>query len=306
MSPGDTDRESRPPKPQRKSTMLEFPNDAGQQEADVAPAPAPAPGPSVAKPAKPPRPPVKSKGRVADTARPFQPANRPPMALICVVDSGPDGGQWIRMRGESTVIGRTQGDIQIMHDHQISSKHAEICRQRTEEGFTWLVRDLGSSNGTLVRVDSHELEHGSEVAIGGRRYRFELPRSSPEELETPPEPPTGEQRRNVTQGWQDGAAPSPGAGALLTELSHDEEGRRFILSAAQLIGADRRCCGVVIDDDPLVSAAHASIEKDDADRWTIRDQRSLNGTWVKVEQKEFAERCEVWCGEQRFIVSVVP
>ena len=58
----------------------------------------------------------------------FRPRQRPSMALLTIYDDGRDDGEEIRVRRESTVIGRGQGDVVIPHDDRMSGKHAEIRR----------------------------------------------------------------------------------------------------------------------------------------------------------------------------------
>lgn len=64
-------------------------------------------------------------------------------------------------------------------DLDASGNHAEIRR----EGVTWVLRDSGSRNGTLVAgrpVQRHELADGEEIEFGtgGPRIRIELVQSS--------------------------------------------------------------------------------------------------------------------------------
>jgi len=75
--------------------------------------------------------------------------------------------------GEETItVGRTPESTIVLADPNVSRQHAEI-RPR---GATYLVVDLGSTNGTRVngiRVDQHELIDGDELVFGNTRMRFE-------------------------------------------------------------------------------------------------------------------------------------
>ena len=82
----------------------------------------------------------------------FRPTRRPPMATLCILDDGRDDGEWVRIRGDKVVIGRTEGDVCIPHDTMISSRHAEIIRQAVQGSYRWYLKDLKSTNGTYVRV----------------------------------------------------------------------------------------------------------------------------------------------------------
>src|SRR5262245_54796021 len=87
----------------------------------------------------------------ADTQR-YRPSRRPAVLMLRILDEvSSDDGEWHRIRGPKTVIGRTQGDITIPHDDMMSSKHAELSRQVDKNGSRWVLTDLGSTNGTYLR-----------------------------------------------------------------------------------------------------------------------------------------------------------
>jgi len=59
----------------------------------------------------------------------------------------------------------------VLHDKFMSSKHAEI----KAEGGVWILKDLGSTNGTYVndkRVDKHELVDNDFIKFGGSLVKF--------------------------------------------------------------------------------------------------------------------------------------
>src|SRR6266404_8729174 len=39
------------------------------------------------------------------------PVERPPVGVLCVLDDGKLNGEWVRLRADRTVIGRTEGDV---------------------------------------------------------------------------------------------------------------------------------------------------------------------------------------------------
>ena len=68
-------------------------------------------------------------------------------------------------------IGRAANNDLVLDDTAVSSTHARIVRR--EQG--WLLRDLGSSNGTLVNGEAvleHVLESGVEISIGRCTLRY--------------------------------------------------------------------------------------------------------------------------------------
>jgi hypothetical protein len=69
------------------------------------------------------------------------------------------------------VIGRSSGCQLVLADDTVSRRHAELF---LEEG-RWLLRDLGSSNGTWLngrRVVEAEVRPGDVLHLGGCRLRL--------------------------------------------------------------------------------------------------------------------------------------
>ncbi|MBM3294945.1 MAG: FHA domain-containing protein [Candidatus Aminicenantes bacterium] len=80
-----------------------------------------------------------------------------------------DGGsKSVRLAGVRTTIGRAGDNAVPLSDPVVSGRHAEIVAQ--EDGF--LLRDLGSSNGTFVNgqaVTETPLYAGDEIVVGTTR-----------------------------------------------------------------------------------------------------------------------------------------
>src|SRR6202040_1954451 len=76
----------------------------------------------------------------------FRPVRRPPMAMLCLLDDGRGEGEWIRLRKDVTVIGRSEGDVVIPHDASMSGRHVAIARHADKGRFRWHVSDLESTN----------------------------------------------------------------------------------------------------------------------------------------------------------------
>lgn len=70
-----------------------------------------------------------------------------------------------------TVIGREEGDILFRDDAFMSRRHAAI----TWDGSVAKVTDLGSSNGTFVRIaTTATVKHGDQFRLGDQLLRIEL------------------------------------------------------------------------------------------------------------------------------------
>jgi hypothetical protein len=68
-------------------------------------------------------------------------------------------------------VGTDPGCTVVLHDKFMSSKHAEI----KAEGGVWVLKDLGSTNGTYVndkRVEKHELVDNDFIKFGGSLVKF--------------------------------------------------------------------------------------------------------------------------------------
>ena len=71
-------------------------------------------------------------------------------------------------------LGRASSNQVVLSDRGVSRSHAEI---RYENGG-YTVRDLGSSNGTMldgVRVDAANLPREATIELGGAALRFSRP-----------------------------------------------------------------------------------------------------------------------------------
>jgi pSer/pThr/pTyr-binding forkhead associated (FHA) protein len=88
------------------------------------------------------------------------------------------GGQtgWVfRPDGEIITLGREGNDINFPDDPFISGRHAELRIVSTPTGAVLSVTDLGSRNGTFVRVNGEQvLRHGDYVFLGQQLLRVEI------------------------------------------------------------------------------------------------------------------------------------
>lgn len=92
-----------------------------------------------------------------------------PGEVMLVVRQGPEIGTRYSLDGDQVSVGRVPGNDIQLDDVTVSRQHAVLVRQ----GSAWLVRDLGSLNGTYVntvRVDEAVVQHGDEVQVG--RFRL--------------------------------------------------------------------------------------------------------------------------------------
>jgi pSer/pThr/pTyr-binding forkhead associated (FHA) protein/transcriptional regulator with XRE-family HTH domain len=225
-----------------------------------------------------------------------RPLLRPPVALLCILDDGRSDGEWVRLRADTTVIGRSDGDVRLPHDGLVSGRHAELTRQRGPDGYRWLLADLQSTNGTFVRVGNTVLRNDSEVIVGSGRYRFESG-PAPAPAVDPPGAPS-----QTTQAWA-GSVPVGSVVPSLVELSPAGPVKRIPLELPEYwIGRDARACAIARPDDVLVNARHARLYRDAGGQWHIENNKSLNGVWLRVVGPvPLSNPCQFRVGEQRFV-----
>jgi pSer/pThr/pTyr-binding forkhead associated (FHA) protein len=71
-------------------------------------------------------------------------------------------------------VGRDSGSDVFLDDPKVSRRHARI----EQRGESFILRDLGSANGTWLgdkRVEEHTLQNGDVIRIGGARLIFKEP-----------------------------------------------------------------------------------------------------------------------------------
>jgi pSer/pThr/pTyr-binding forkhead associated (FHA) protein len=95
----------------------------------------------------------------------------PAGSALLVVQRGPNAGARFLLDAERTTAGRHPGSDIFLDDVTVSRKHAEFVRREGQ----FVVRDVGSLNGTYVRrdrIDQAVLREGDEVQIGKFRMIF--------------------------------------------------------------------------------------------------------------------------------------
>lgn len=217
-----------------------------------------------------------------------------PQILICD-DGSLDEGETFYVRSDKIVIGRITGDIAIGHDIAMSGSHAEIARRDAGGEIAWVLRDLGSSNGTFVRVSKVTLKPGITIQLGSKRYRFEVP-GAPQVGTTADSADPGTAMLTTLQALTTDLLPA------LVEHTMAGGGQpvRLPFRATRLtIGRPGRGNHIELDD-LCLAGLHAIATRDVSGVWKLESQPSLNGIWVKVNAIPLKDNCHFQCGEQRF------
>ena len=223
----------------------------------------------------------------------YRPLIRPLVPRLTLCDDGElASGETIRLREAVTVIGRTEGHVRLPHDPLVSGRHAEIVREGAARPHRWLLRDLGSSNGTFVRCARTVLRPESLIMLGGRRFRFQPAGAGAVEST-----PAGTLTVDV-------AAARAGGWPQLVEMGQVAEGLELVLAGHDLTIGRLGHGNAVEIDDPLLADRHARVIRDPAGRWVLEAMPSLNGVWAQVAAVQLASVCRFQIGEQRFLFVV--
>ena len=111
------------------------------------------------------------EGPDADVVPSRMSGSLPPGMALLVVRRGPNAGARFLLDHDVTTSGRHPDSDIFLDDVTVSRKHAEFVRR----GDQFVVRDIGSLNGTYVqrdRIDEVVLKDGDEVQIGKFRLVF--------------------------------------------------------------------------------------------------------------------------------------
>lgn len=214
----------------------------------------------------------------------FRPMLRPAVPVLTVLDDGSlDVGEEIRIRKSSFTIGRSAGDLALPNDATISKEHAEIRLVNNRGVLHWTLHNLGSINGTFVRVNHASVFVDTILIIGSRRYRLEGP---------------FQQAGAAVGRAADGTLLQPWP--FLVDASGRPDALRFpIRKLAVTIGCVNGGCDIELDD-PLVARHHATLQRDTNGVWQVRVAQSRNGVWANIHAVDLTSYCYFQCGEQRF------
>jgi hypothetical protein len=115
---------------------------------------------------------------ILDDAAPTPLTSAPPAPVPSAATGIPrligDGGDVLDLPEGETVVGREVGlGLSLVGESTVSRRHAALIRT----GSTVVVRDLGSTNGTLVNnaplTGDSTLRPGDSVQFGAVRFRYE-------------------------------------------------------------------------------------------------------------------------------------
>ncbi len=99
------------------------------------------------------------------------------MGFSLKIISGPEEGSEFSFERVQITIGRTIDNDVVLPDPGISRQHFSI----RDKGGAFIIKDLGSSNGTLLngkKIEEEVIKTGDVITAGGARIRFDGPTGS--------------------------------------------------------------------------------------------------------------------------------
>jgi pSer/pThr/pTyr-binding forkhead associated (FHA) protein len=193
---------------------------------------------------------------------PDPPAAGAPLRVVTVRSDGLPGAVF-DLAAEETVCGRSDGTLRLADDATVSPRHARFTLRRG----ALVVEDLGSVNGTFVRIRTDRRLHAGDALRVGRQV-----------LRVEPSPPQPAPAPDGVRAW---GRPDPGCRVRLAQLlDGGGVGELFPLPEGDhLLGRDTG--DVTFPSDRYVSARHARLSVR-GDAVTVTDLGSSNGTFVRI------------------------
>jgi pSer/pThr/pTyr-binding forkhead associated (FHA) protein len=216
--------------------------------------------------------------------------------LVLIARDGREGPSF--PVGDSTDIGRSEGDIVLADDRYVSPRHARV----TLRGDAYFLRDLESTNGVFVRIPFSRGQNGPSGAgsgaadmgvseqpltdqdlflVGQQVLRFEVVKHADHGF--------GVASENGTLLFGTPAAPRY---ARLTQRTVEGVVRDVfhVRKAEMVIG--RESGDIVFTDDPFLSRRHAILRVQGLDptsangpTFGLSDLGSSNGTFLKIRDE---------------------
>jgi len=225
----------------------------------------------------------------------FRPSKRFPLAVLTVFDDGKRTGEVIRIRSEQFIIGRSEGDLQLMDDAMVSSRHLAIAKRKANGNYSLTISDLQSRNGLFVKISKAPLVDKTEVLIGGGHYQFQAAEGEDGASDDHHDSNAPPQTMAFAPSEQDTAA-------CFTELVPGGVGNRLVLTEQEHWVGRNANCDVRRASDQFTADRHAVIRMSSSGRWTIENNKTLNGIWLRMPQVKLepGHNCEFRIGEQLF------
>jgi pSer/pThr/pTyr-binding forkhead associated (FHA) protein len=210
-----------------------------------------------------------------------------PFAMLMRVREDGSFDCGLRLREGEILLGREAGDLSFPSDSLMSKQHARVLA----EGGQIYLEDLGSTNGTFLRLKSKkQLHSGDYLLIGKQLLRFEMDA-----------PGTAVSAASASQTLVLGSLIGNYEARLVKRLPNGKDSNEYPLTeSVTTIGREKG--EILFKNDPFVSGRHARVQLESG-CYTVEDLNSSNGTYLRLCQREEIGHGDFFIvGEQLFQV----
>ena len=211
------------------------------------------------------------------------------MAKLVLVKADTGDGLAYQLSGTEHVVGRSDGAILFPDDPLLSPRHANFVYR---EGKLFVI-DEGSTNGVFIRIHSPaRLESGAAFLVGEQLLQVEA--LAPD---FGPQPDA--------EGTYFYASPKRASKMRLIQRLRGGDIGLIVRARGDSITLGREGNDVNFPDDPFISGRHAEVSIGPDGAFTITDQGSKNGTFVRITgETPLAHGDYVFVGQQLFRVEI--
>jgi pSer/pThr/pTyr-binding forkhead associated (FHA) protein len=188
------------------------------------------------------------------------------MAKLVLVKADTGDGLAYQLSGTEHVVGRTDGEIRFPDDPLLSPRHANFLYR---DGRLY-VRDEGSTNGVFIRIHAPtRLDSGASFLVGEQLLQVEA--LAPD---FGPQPDA--------EGTYFYASPKRASKMRLIQRLRGGDIGLIVRARGDSVTLGREGNEVNFPDDPFISGRHAEVAISPDGAFTITDQGSKNGTFVRI------------------------
>jgi pSer/pThr/pTyr-binding forkhead associated (FHA) protein len=211
------------------------------------------------------------------------------LAKLVLVKADTGDGLAYQLSGTEHVVGRSEGAILFPDDPLLSPRHANFVYR---DGKLF-VTDEGSTNGVFIRIHSPtRLESGATFLVGEQLLQTEA--LAPD---FGPQPDA--------EGTYFYASPKRASKMRLVQRLRGGDIGLIVRARGDSITLGREGNDVNFPDDPFISGRHAEVAINPEGAFTITDQGSKNGTFVRIAgETPLVHGDYIFVGQQLFRVEI--
>lgn len=212
-----------------------------------------------------------------------EPSNKPKNDKRAVLYfTGKGEGDAIKLRRDSTIIGREKGDV-LVNDTEISSTH---CQIQNING-TYHLFDMNSTNGTFLnktRIVKVKLADGDVITIGRTNFRFAVEEDAKvrhiSTIFKSAQQGPGQHKTSLVDTLIEGEIRQKKGYSLHLRIRYKDGVVEDVQLPQKMIYIGRATSFGRFEDDPEISRKHALIKLNDHGEIFVEDQGSTNGTML--------------------------